>query len=69
MRDCPVRDAVGDTGGRKPREGYICRACGSDQHFIEDCLVPNEKSKHLGQRDRQKGPPKEIARTFTRHCS
>lgn len=61
VRDCPVKNAVGDTGGRKPREGYVCRACGSEAHYIQDCPVaaPREGGKH-GTRG-PRGPPKEIA--------
>ena len=64
VRDCPAMDAVGDTGGRKPREGYMCRACGSDQHYVEDCLIPNEKSRQTERRGGNRRPPKEIAREF-----
>ena len=65
VRDCPTRDAKGDTGGRKPKPGYNCRACGSELHYLEDCLVANQRPGH-GDRERTKGgrrgPPKEIAR-------
>jgi hypothetical protein len=43
---------VGDTGGRKPRKGYVCRACGSELHYIEDCPdVKDRRSsdKHSNQ--------------------
>lgn len=62
VRDCPVKNAVGDTGGRKPKEGYVCRACGSELHYIQDCPVANQSGggRHGGRG--QRGPPKEIAR-------
>ncbi|KAF9256836.1 hypothetical protein L218DRAFT_172786 [Marasmius fiardii PR-910] len=62
VRDCPTRHAVGDTGGRKPKEGYVCRACGSDAHYLDDCPVANQRPTHSGgERGRGKrGPPKEI---------
>ena len=62
IRDCPVKNAVGDTGGRKPREGYVCRACGSELHYIQDCPVANQTG--TGGRQGKRGPPKEIARTY-----
>lgn len=43
---------MGDTGGRKPRKGYVCRACGSELHYIEDCPdVKDRRSsdKHSNQ--------------------
>lgn len=50
---------MGDTGGKKPREGYVCRACGGTEHYLEDCLVAKQ-----GQTDRpRRDPAKEIART------
>ena len=55
---------MGDTGGRKPREGYICRACGSDAHHINDCLVANQRppgGDRYGARGKR-GPQKEIGR-------
>lgn len=56
---------MGDTGGRKPREGYVCRACGSDAHYIDDCPVANQRpaggDRHGNQRGKR-GPPKEIGR-------
>ena len=58
MRDCPVKNAVGDTGGKKPREGYVCRACGSENHYIQDC--PTAQARPKGQR----APPKPIARKY-----
>ncbi|KAJ3569956.1 hypothetical protein NP233_g4719 [Leucocoprinus birnbaumii] len=61
VRDCPTRDAVGDTGGRKPKPGYICRACGSEEHYIEDCLVVRQPQGGGERRSRRRGPPKEIA--------
>jgi hypothetical protein len=57
VRDCPTKHAVGDTGGKRPREGYVCRACGSEAHYIEDCPVANQR--HTTQK---RGPPKEIER-------
>ncbi|KAI0053904.1 nuclear protein [Auriscalpium vulgare] len=61
VRDCPTRHAVGDTGGRKPREGYVCRACGSEDHYIEDCLVVQERRPPGGERrPGKRGPPREI---------
>ncbi|CDO73593.1 hypothetical protein BN946_scf185014.g63 [Trametes cinnabarina] len=59
IRDCPVKNAVGDTGGKKPREGYVCRACGSELHYIQDCPV----AKQTGPREGggRRGPPKPIA--------
>jgi hypothetical protein len=59
VRDCPVKNAVGDTGGKKPREGYVCRACGSENHYIQDC--PAAAVSARGQRS---GPVKEIAREY-----
>ncbi len=61
MRDCPVKNAVGDTGGRKPREGYVCRACGSELHYIQDCPVAKQGGRERNGRA-NRGPPKEIAR-------
>lgn len=61
MRDCPTKHAVGDTGGRKPREGYVCRACGSEGHYIDDCPVANQRHPQ-GDRRGKRGPPKEIGR-------
>lgn len=61
VRDCPVKNAVGDTGGRKPKEGYVCRACGSENHYIQDC--PEANQSHGGRGGgRGRGPPREIAR-------
>ncbi|KAH9928175.1 nuclear protein [Fomitopsis serialis] len=60
VRDCPVKNAVGDTGGRKPKEGYVCRACGSENHYIQDCPEANQPSGGRGG-GRGRGPPKEIA--------
>ena len=57
IRDCPVKNAVGDTGGRKPREGYVCRACGSELHYIQDCPVARQSHSQ------GRGPLKEITRT------
>lgn len=48
VRDCPTKHAVGDTGGRKPREGYVCRACGSELHYIDDCPVANANRNTRG---------------------
>jgi hypothetical protein len=62
VRDCPTRNAVGDTGGRKPKEGYVCRACGSELHLLEDCLVANQRPAHGERRGGRRGPPKEIGR-------
>ncbi len=62
VRDCPTKHAVGDTGGKKPREGYVCRACGSENHYIDDCPVANERPG--GGRGGKRGhPPRELART------
>ena len=58
VRDCPVKHAVGDTGGKKPREGYVCRACGGTEHYLEDCLVAKQGRTDRPRRD----PAKEIAR-------
>ena len=66
IRDCPVKNAVGDTGGKKPREGYVCRACGSELHYIQDCPVANQTGGRQGGGKR--GPPKEIARTSKSYC-
>lgn len=60
VRDCPVKNAVGDTGGRKPREGYVCRACGSELHYIQDCPVASQSHSQ------GRGPPKEITRKSCR---
>ena len=58
---------MGDTGGRKPREGYICRACGSDAHYLDDCPVANQRpsggDRHGNQRGKR-GPLKEIGREY-----
>ncbi len=54
LRDCPTRHAVGDTGGRKPREGYVCRACGSELHYIEDCPVVKDRRACDEQRNYQR---------------
>jgi hypothetical protein len=62
LRDCPTRGAVGDTGGRKPKEGYVCRACGSEAHYLEDCLVANQRPPPGDRRGGRRGPPKEIGR-------
>lgn len=62
VRDCPTRHAVGDTGGRKPKEGYVCRACGSDAHYLEDCLVANQRPSHGERRSGKRGPAREIGR-------
>ncbi|KAF8911042.1 CwfJ C-terminus 1-domain-containing protein-like protein [Gymnopilus junonius] len=61
VRDCPTKDAKGDTGGRKPKPGYVCRACGSENHYIEDCLVANQRPPQGERRSGKRGPPKEIA--------
>ncbi|KAJ7709435.1 CwfJ C-terminus 1-domain-containing protein-like protein [Mycena rosella] len=63
VRDCPTRFALGDTGGKKPKEGYICRACGSDAHFIDDCPASSGRPPQNDHRQRggRRGPPKEIA--------
>ncbi|KAF9482819.1 nuclear protein [Pholiota conissans] len=60
VRDCPTKDAKGDTGGRKPKPGYLCRACGSDGHYLEDCLVANQRPPQSDRRGKR-GPPKEIS--------
>ena len=59
VRDCPTRDETGDTGGRKPPQGYVCRACGSELHLIKDCPVAAQGPK---ENHKSKGPPREIAR-------
>ncbi|KDR81728.1 hypothetical protein GALMADRAFT_207150 [Galerina marginata CBS 339.88] len=64
VRDCPTKDAKGDTGGRKPRPGYVCRACGSEGHYLEDCLVANQRPPQGDRRGAKSGPPKEIAPCF-----
>lgn len=64
MRDCPTRDAKGDTGGKKPKPGYVCRACGSEDHYLEDCLVANQRPSHNERRGGKRGPPKEISSQF-----
>ena len=62
IRDCPTKFETGDTGGKKPRPGYVCRACGSDKHFIEDCNVAKEGRNERGPNRRgPRGPPKEIS--------
>ncbi|KAJ6531281.1 CwfJ C-terminus 1-domain-containing protein-like protein [Mycena capillaripes] len=62
VRDCPTRFALGDTGGKKPKEGYICRACGSDAHYIDDCPASSQRPPRDEHRGRgRRGPPKEIA--------
>ena len=63
VRDCPTRDATGDTGGRKPKPGYVCRACGSEEHYLEDCLVANQRPQGE-RRSGKRAPPKEIARVY-----
>ena len=61
VRDCPTKHTPGDTGGKKPREGYVCRACGSTEHYLEDCLVAQQGRTERLRRD----PMKEIARMST----
>jgi hypothetical protein len=61
VRDCPTKDAKGDTGGRKPKPGYVCRACGSDGHYLEDCLVANQRPPQSERRGGKRGPLKEIS--------
>jgi len=61
VRDCPTRNEVGDTGGKKPRQGYVCRACGSENHYLEDCLVANQRPVQDERHGGRCGPPKEIA--------
>lgn len=60
VRDCPTRHAVGDTGGKKPKPGYVCRACGSENHFLDDCPVANQGVSREGGGGRRRDPPKEI---------
>ncbi|KAG5637761.1 hypothetical protein H0H81_003328 [Sphagnurus paluster] len=60
VRDCPTRDAQGDTGGKKPKPGYVCRACGSEMHLLEDCLVANQRPPQGERRGGKRGPPREI---------
>ena len=62
VRDCPTKYAVGDTGGRKPREGYVCRACGGDGHYLDDCPVANHRHPGADRPTGKKGRSKEIAR-------
>ncbi len=62
MRDCPERHAPGDTGGRKPPKGYVCRACASELHLIQDCPVAAQSSNQRGPRGRDRGPLKPIDR-------
>lgn len=58
IRDCPEKNATGDTGGKKPPPGYVCRACGSEGHLIQDC--PNVR-----ERERQpRNVLKDIGRTY-----
>ena len=64
VRDCPTRDATGDTGGRKPKPGYVCRACGSEGHYLEDCLAANQRPPQGERRSGKRAPPKEIARMY-----
>ncbi|KAF8330085.1 CwfJ C-terminus 1-domain-containing protein-like protein [Cantharellus anzutake] len=45
IKDCPEKYATGDTGGRKPPPGYICRACGSEAHLIRDCPSMKERPR------------------------
>jgi Protein similar to CwfJ C-terminus 1 len=60
VRDCPTKHAVGDTGGRKPREGYVCRACGSELHYIDDCPSVQERRAGGEHRSGRRAPPKEL---------
>lgn len=64
VRDCPTRHAVGDTGGRKPRPGYVCRACASEEHYIEDCPVANAGQRG-GDRRGKRDQVKEIGREYS----
>jgi len=57
VRDCPTKHAVGDTGGKKPREGYVCRACASTEHYIDDCPIAKQGRNPSFRKD----PGKEIA--------
>ncbi|KAF6764024.1 nuclear protein [Ephemerocybe angulata] len=56
-----IRDAVGDTGGKKPKPGYNCRACGSENHYLEDCPQANQSRSSRPERGSRRGPPKEIS--------
>lgn len=64
VRDCPTRNAVGDTGGRKPREGYVCRACGGDGHYLDDCPITNQRAPPGDRKGGRRGPPREIGREY-----
>lgn len=56
---------MGDTGGRKPKEGYVCRACGSEAHYIDDCPVANQRQTGGSERrNGKRAPPKEIGRAL-----
>lgn len=60
LRDCPEKNAVGDTGGKKPPPGYVCRACASELHLIQDCPVTTQTRRE--PQGRKGGPPKVIGR-------
>lgn len=65
VRDCPTKNAIGDTGGRKPKEGYVCRACGSELHYLEDCSTYKQQPKGA-PKGKRGGPPRELARASLR---
>ncbi|KAH9079155.1 CwfJ C-terminus 1-domain-containing protein-like protein [Lactarius deliciosus] len=60
VRDCPTRHAVGDTGGRQPHEGYVCRACGSELHYIKDCPIVQERRTPDNRMSSRRGPTREV---------
>jgi len=47
----------GDSGGKKPKPGYVCRACGSELHLIEDCPTQHTRGSRAPM---ERGPPKPI---------
>ncbi|KAI6150609.1 CwfJ C-terminus 1-domain-containing protein-like protein [Pisolithus tinctorius] len=55
-----VTHPAGDTAGRKPKEGYLCRTCGSGSHYIEDCPVTSQQTSRPHGERAKRGPPKEI---------
>lgn len=70
-----MKEETGDTGGRKPPAGYVCRACGSELHMIDDCPVvlqkrgERERGGDSGGGGRRKGgPQKEIAASECWFC-
>ncbi|GJJ12316.1 hypothetical protein Clacol_006557 [Clathrus columnatus] len=54
IRDCPqAKPLVNEMGTKKPPEGYVCRACASDQHYIKDCPLAQSGPRER-ERPRQK---------------